>query len=262
MIYKITTLSLVWAAILITVHSLPAAAQERITDEDEARAIFEEVDERRNSVETETATMEMVITDDRGRTRSRTMQSWSRTEEGIANSLIIFTAPGNVRGTGFLSVTEDNNTTQRLYLPSVGRIQVIGSGERGDRFMGSDFTYEDLGDQNPENYEFEWLEEYADYFKIRASKPDSDQYSHIEFDIEKETYAVRTIHYYNSQGEKIKRLEAEQFEQLTDRLVSPSKMTMYDLREDRNTVITWSDREINADIEEWRFTERGLRRGI
>ncbi|TVR36418.1 MAG: outer membrane lipoprotein-sorting protein, partial [Balneolaceae bacterium] len=61
---------------------------------------------------------------------------------------------------------------------------------------------------------------------------------------------------------QIKRLEAEQFEQITDRLWSPSKMTMYDLREDRKTEITWSNREINTSIEDWRFTERGLRRGI
>ena len=241
---------------------LSASAQNRISDENQARSIFEEVDNRRNSIQTETATMDMVITDNRGRTRSRTMQSWNLNGDDAANSLIIFTAPGNVRGTGFLSVSENGNTTQRLYLPTVGRIQVIGSGERGDQFMGSDFTYEDLGDQDPESYEFEWLEEYSDYYKIRANKPDSDQYAYIEFDIEKETYALRTIHYYNEEGNQIKRLEAEQFEQLTDSLRSPLKMTMYDLREDRNTVITWSNREINTDIEEWRFTERGLRRGI
>lgn len=253
---------LITALTIITCTWHPALAQERITNEDRARSIFEEVDNRRNSIQTETSTMEMVITDDRGRTRSRTMQSWSQTGEDITKSLIIFTAPGNVRGTGFLSVTENGSTSQRLYLPTVGRIQVIGSGERGDRFMGSDFTYEDLGDQDPDSYEFEWLEEYPEYYKIRANKPESDQYAHIEFEIEKETYAVRTIHYYDTEGEQIKRLEAEQFEQLTDSLRSPSKMTMFDLREDRNTVITWSDREINADIEDWRFTERGLRRGI
>jgi len=60
----------------------------------------------------------------------------------------------------------------------------------------------------------------------------------------------------------IKRLEAEGIEQISDNLWSPSKMTMYDLRENRKTEITWSEREINSSIEEWRFTERGLRRGI
>jgi outer membrane lipoprotein-sorting protein len=250
--------------LLLAVNTIcnPSIAQNRITDEEQARAIFEEVDDRRATLESETALMNMTITDDRGRTRNRTMQSWNRNDGDITESLIIFTEPGNVRGTGFLSVNEGGSSTQRLYLPAVGRIQVIGSAERGDRFMGSDFTYEDLGDQDPDSYEFEWLEEYEDYYKIRATKPDSDQYAFIEFEVTAETYTVRTIYYYNDQGELIKRLEADDFQQLTDSLWSPSKMTMYDLREGRNTEITWSDRQVNASIEDWRFTERGLRRGI
>lgn len=238
------------------------SAQERITDEEQARSIFEEVDDRRNSIESETAKMEMVITDPRGRTRSRTMQSWNLVDGDNNKSLIIFSDPGNVRGTGFLSVREDGSTQQRLFLPSVGRIQTIGSSERGDRFMGSDFTYEDLGDQDPDDYEFEWLEEHEDYYLVRASKPDSDQYAYVEFEILKEKYALQKIHYYDEDDNQIKRLEAENLEEITDQLWSPTKMTMYDLREDRKTEITWSDREINSTIEDWRFTERGLRRGI
>ncbi len=237
-------------------------AQERITDEGEARAIFEEVDDRRNSIETETAVMTMVITDTRGRTRSRTLQSWVQHSGDDTKNLIIFSDPGNVRGTAFLSLNEDGSQSQRLYLPSVGRIQTISSAERGDRFMGSDFTYEDLGDQNPDDYEFEWFETNESSYTIRASKPDSDQYAYLEFEVTKETFALKTIRYFDDSDSMIKRLEAEDFEQITDRLWSPRKMIMYDLREDRKTEITWSERQINEPIEEWRFTERGLMRGL
>jgi hypothetical protein len=262
MIKNGTFIFLLFMLILLCISAELAVSQERITNEDEARAIFEEVDNRRKSIESEMAVMEMIITDHRGRTRSRTMNSWSRSGKDESSNLIIFSDPGNVRGTGFLTVTENGNTNQRLFLPSVGRIQVIGSSERGDRFMGSDFTYEDLGDQDPDSYQFEWFEEYEDFYRIRALKPDSDQYAYIEFEIRKESYTLETIHYFDSAGNEIKRLEAEEFEQLTDNLLSPSKMTMYDLREDRKTEITWKNREVNSTIEDWRFTERGLRRGI
>lgn len=252
-------LSLLFVTLSITTF---IQAQERITEPDEARIIFEEVDDRRSSVQTEKAKMEMVITDSRDRTRSRTMESWTMNDGNTTKSLIIFSDPGNVRGTGFLSVNEDGSQTQRLYLPSVGRIQTIGSAERGDRFMGSDFTYEDLGDQDPDNYEFEWLEIGETHYTIRATKPDSEQYAYIEFEIIKDKYALETIRYFNKENEMIKRLEAEDIEQVSDRLWSPSKMTMYDLLEDRKTEIRWSEREFNASIEDWRFTERGLRRGI
>lgn len=246
----------------IVIFTAASTAQERITDEMEARAIFEEVDNRRNSIQSETSVMEMVITDNRGRTRSRTMQSWIKNDDDDTSSLIVFSAPGNVRGTAFLSVNEAGNTTQRLYLPSVGRIQTIGSAERSDRFMGSDFTYEDLGDQNPDDYEFEWLEEHEEIYLIKANKPGSDQYSYVKFEIIKDTYALKTVHYFDADGNQIKRLEADQFEEISEGFWSPAKMTMFDLREDRKTEIRWSDREVNSSIEEWRFSERGLRRGI
>lgn len=240
----------------------PLHGQERITDEDEARSVFDEVEERRNSIQTEWAVLEMIITDSRDRNRTREMQSWSRTQNGDTDNLIIFSEPASVRGTGFLTVSENGEETQRLYLPSVGRIQVIGAAEQGDRFMGSDFTYEDLGDQDSDDYDFEWLDVGEDIYTVKATKPGSDQYSSVEFDIRKETYALETVRYYSEDEEIIKRLEAENFEQITDVLWSPQKMTMYDLRENRNTTLTWKERDINTDIPDWRFTVRGLRRGI
>lgn len=238
------------------------SAQERITDEEEARAVFDEVEERRSSIDTEFSILEMVITDSRGRTRTRVMQSWTRNTDDNTDNLIIFSEPATVRGTGFLSVDENGDETQRLYLPSIGRIQVISAAEQGDQFMGSDFTYEDLGDQDPDDYKFQWLETGEIHHTVRATKPNSDQYAFVEFEIRKDTYALETVRYFNKSEELIKRLEAENFEQITEVLQSPRKMTMFDLREDRKTELTWQEREINADIPDWRFTVRGLRRGI
>lgn len=248
--------------LILLFTSCPLLAQERITDEPGARTVFDEVEKRRNSIQTERAVLDMVITDSRGRTRNRTMQSWSRTQNENTDNLIIFSEPASVRGTGFLTVHENGNEVQRLYLPSIGRMQVISAAEQNDQFMGSDFTYEDLGDQNPDDYEFQWLETGETLYTIGATKPGSDQYAFVEFDIQNDTYALETVRYYNEREEIIKRLETENFEQLTDVLWSPGKMTMYDLREDRKTELTWQKREINTEIPDWRFTIRGLRRGI
>lgn len=256
------TLKSLFITCFASLVAITAFAQDRITNEEEARSIFEKVEERRASISTETAVMEMTIADSRGRTRNRSMRMWGRTEGDNSSSLIVFSDPGNVRGTAFLTIRQNGESSQKLYLPSIGRVQTISAGERGDRFMGSDFTYEDLGDQQAEDYEFVWLEEQDSTYRIRANKPDSDQYDYVEFFIDRERYTLNEIHYFNSNDEMIKRLEAESFEQVTDELWLPSKMTMYDLREDRNTEITWSEREINISIPAWRFSERGLRRGI
>lgn len=254
--------SILFLILLIFSLSSTVQAQNRVTDPDQARSIFEEMDNRRNSIETEKADLQMVITDSRGRTRNRTLQSWSENEGDNSKSLILFSEPGNVRGTGFLNIDEDGNQTQRLFLPSIGRIQTISSSERGDAFMGSDFTYEDLGSQNSEDFTFEWIEFNDQYYTLRATAKDSEQYSSIEFDILRNTYSIKTVRYFDPSDLMIKRLEADLFEQLSDIHWSPSKMTMFDLRQDRKTELTWSNRETNIQIEEWRFTERGLRRGL
>lgn len=249
-------------ALLLLSFTPAIQSQNRVTDSDQARSIFEEMENRRNSIETEKAELQMVITDSRGRTRNRTLQSWSENDGDDSKSLIVFSAPGNVRGTGFLSIDEDGNQTQRLFLPSIGRIQTISSSERGDQFMGSDFTYEDLGSQNSDDFVFDWLETGDQTYTIRATALDSKQYASIEFDISRDTYSIETVRYFDPSNQMIKKLETDDFEQLSDNHWSPSKMTMYDLREDRKTELTWSNRETNVQIEDWRFTERGLRRGL
>lgn len=247
---------------LIFTFTITVQSQERVTDSAQARAIFEEMEERRNSIQTERAELLMIITDSRGRTRNRTLQSWSENDGDNSKSLIVFSEPGNVRGTGFLSIDEDGNQTQRLYLPSIGRIQTISSSERGDSFMGSDFTYEDLGSQNSEDFEFEWLEHNDQHYTLRAVALDSEQYTSIEFDILRERYTIKEVRYFDQSNRMIKRLEADDFIPLSDSYWSPSTMTMFDLREDRKTELSWSNRETNIQIEDWRFTERGLRRGL
>lgn len=254
---------------------------ERVTDPEAARSIFEELERRQNSITREKARMNMVITDTRGRTRNRSMVMWSSFGEQTERSLTVFDDPANVRGTAFLSLRVDEIRTQKLYLPAVGRIQTITSAERGDRFMGSDFTYEDLGDQNADEYEFLWLETHDDHYRIHASKPDSDQYTSLEFMIDRETYALREIFYFNEQSDApadpkrdqpeknqpvkpqpVKHLKAEDFRPITDIYVAPFRMTMVDLRENRNTMITWTERDTEAEVPDWRFTDRGLRRGL
>lgn len=237
-------------------------SQERTTDPDQARTVFKEMEDRRSSISTETAQVQMVITDSRNRTRERTFQSWSQYEDGDSKTLIIFEQPGNIRGTGFLNTDENGIRTQRLFLPSVGRIQTISSSERGDRFMGSDFTYEDLDTQYADDYDFEWLETGTTLYTIRASKMESDQYAYLEFDIDRNTYTATEIRYFDSNETMIKQLISEDFEQVSDLLWSPAKMTMFDLLEKRHTELLWIQREINVPVESWKFTERGLRRGI
>ena len=67
--------------------------------------------------------------------------------------LIRFTYPNDIRGTGFLVWEHPNSDDERfLYLPSLGRVRRIAGTEAQESFVGSDFTYEDIGGREFDDY--------------------------------------------------------------------------------------------------------------
>jgi hypothetical protein len=69
--------------------------------------------------------------------------------------LIRFTYPNDIRGTGFLVWEHPKSDDERfLYLPSLGRVRRIAGSEAQESFVGSDFTYEDIGGREFEDYAY------------------------------------------------------------------------------------------------------------
>lgn len=202
----------------------------------------------------------MTIYDPRGRTRNREMISYAYDQGNQEKTLLVFQEPANVRGTAFLTLSEGASDVQKLYLPALSKIQTITASQQGDRFMGSDFTYEDLGNQDPSEYEFELLSEEGNTAVLKAVKTNDSQYAYIKFYVDTERYVLDKAEYFNEEDEMIKRLETSDYTNQYENIWLANSMTMYDLREDRRTELTWSNRTVNQSIPDWRFTERGLRR--
>lgn len=228
----------------------------------EARRIFEELDRRRSTAKYETAKMTMVIQNARGRTRTRELLTWSVNRDDVTKQLVFFESPADVRNTGLLTITEDGNESQTIFLPAVGRAQSIGSAQRSDRFMGSDFTYEDLGQQNPELFDFEIISQIGDIILLEAVPRHESQYEKIHFHIRQENYVLAKAEYFNSSGTIFKRLELASHEILEDDSWRPGHMVMFDLENNTKTELTWEERTINEPVPDFFFTERQLRRGI
>lgn len=249
--------------LLLSLLLAPALlVSQNLKSDPEARKVFEEVEERRNRIMYEKSDMQMIIYDSRGNTRERQIHSFQYNEGDISNSLLIFEEPANVRGTGFLTISKGTEEVQKLYLPALGRIQIISASEKSDRFMGSDFTYEDLGDQDPDDYIFAMQSERDSSYVLKAEKKEESQYHYLYFYVDPERYVLQRVEYFNEEGVIIKRLEASGHKKVLDEVWRPGTMVMYDLRNGRKTELTWSNRIINDPIPGWRFTERGLKRGL
>ena len=76
--------------------------------------------------------------------------------------LIRFTYPNDIRGTAFLVWEHPQGDDERfLYLPSLGRVRRIAGSEAQESFVGSDFSYEDIGGRELEDYTYALVDENA-----------------------------------------------------------------------------------------------------
>ena len=67
---------------------------------------------------------------------------------GQVSSLIRFLEPGDISGTGLLTIDPAvGDSDQWVYLPAMQRVRRIASDRKGGRFVGSDYYFEDLRDR-------------------------------------------------------------------------------------------------------------------
>ena len=81
--------------------------------------------------------LDVTVVDKRGGEASRTMEVW---QKGTHKRMVRLTAPARLAGVSLL-LSED---TVHLYLPAYGRARRVIGEQRGDAFLGTDFSVEDL----------------------------------------------------------------------------------------------------------------------
>ena len=85
--------------------------------------------------------------------------------------LIRFTYPNDIKNTGFLVWEHPKEDDERfLYLPALGRVRRIAGSETQESFVGSDFTYEDIGGRQLEDYTYRLFDAPAEWTAPDGSK--------------------------------------------------------------------------------------------
>jgi len=116
------------------------AASGQLTGQELAQKVFDR--DRGKNAE---ATAQMVLINKNGTKRVRHLITKRLETSGLERQLIRFTVPAEIEGTGFLTVEKPGwKTEQFLYLPALKRTRRIVSSQKSQRFVNSDFTYEDL----------------------------------------------------------------------------------------------------------------------
>ncbi|MEY8215427.1 MAG: outer membrane lipoprotein-sorting protein [Colwellia sp.] len=121
----------------------------------------------------------MTMTDRRGKERVRTARVYRKDFDGSKKTAIFYKSPSNIKGTGLLTYdykASDKDDDQWLYLPSMRKIRRVSASDRGDHFLGTDFTFEDIkndGKVDSNDYKFSTVGiEYIDgvkTYRVKAS---------------------------------------------------------------------------------------------
>lgn len=107
--------------------------------------------------------LEITLTDRRGREKSRQAVVVRESRDDARVTRITYTEPKAIRDTAFLS--HDFHETARddsrwFYTPALRKDRRVPASDRGDYFLGTDFTYEDIQSEfkfSPDDYRFERL---------------------------------------------------------------------------------------------------------
>ncbi|MEA1973387.1 MAG: outer membrane lipoprotein-sorting protein, partial [Candidatus Cloacimonadota bacterium] len=106
----------------------------------------------RDTGEDQTADLTMSLINSRGDERVREIKQYLKDFGKMEKKIMFFVAPADVYNTSFMNWSYDEDgkdDDQWIYLPALKRVKRISSDSKSDYFMGSDFTYDDLGDRQP-----------------------------------------------------------------------------------------------------------------
>ncbi len=92
----------------------------------------------------------MSLINSRGDERVREIKQYLKDFDDMEKKIMFFVSPADVRNTSFMNWSYDKagkDDDQWIYLPALKKVKRISSDSKSDYFMGSDFTYDDLGDR-------------------------------------------------------------------------------------------------------------------
>ena len=252
--------------ILMIAALLCAAAQ---MDAQTGRDIIQRVKDRPDG-NTRYAEMQLTLVKKNGDKRERKMVSWAMDEGKDTKKIMFFTYPGDVKGTGFLTWDYDQagkEDDKWLYLPAMKKTRRIsGSSSKTDYFMGTDFTYDDMGGRSVDEDKHTLLrEETRDGHKcwvVESVPNDSHEvYSRKVTWIRQDSDTGVYCEFYDKLG-KLHRVMTVTDLQKVEGFWTVMKMEMKNVQSGHSTQITVSEPKYDIKVDKSLFTVAKLEKGL
>lgn len=225
------------------------------------------VDEREDGDDSK-AVVEMTLINHRGKKRIREMISYRKDYGKDAKKLMYFKKPFDVKGTSFLSWEwddPDKDDDKWLYMPALRKVRRISGKSTNDYFMGSDFTYDDMGKRNVEedthNLMGEEIINDSSCWKIESVPLEKDAcYDKKILWVKKDAKVVIKAEYFDGGG-LIKTFTVKDLK-LHNNIWTIFEMEMKNTRENHITVMKISNVEYNIGVKDSFFQVATISRGV
>lgn len=206
--------------------------------------------------------MTIVLTSRTGSSRTLTVHSVRKGED---KQIIWFLAPADDRGVAFMKIEyEDREDEMRMWLPGFKRMRRISSSKKGESFMGSDLSYEDMTTRALDEYVYElmgedtldgepvWILESTPKPELRSS------YSRIVSRVRQSDITPIKEEYYDRAGKLLKVRTME----LTEKkgYTIPVHMFVKNVQKEHTTELIFENIELDTGVKDDLFHERNLRR--
>lgn len=164
------------------------------------------------------------------------------------------------------SYDDEQADDQWIYLPAIKRTKRISSDSKSDYFMGSDFTYDDLGDRKLDDDNHKLLREEKmngkDCYVVESIAEEEEyMYSKTTTWIDKTNFIGVQKEFYDEDGDLLKILSIKEFQEISGFLII-SNSEMKNVQKEHSTSIVLSNIKINTNISVSTFSERMMMRGI
>jgi len=220
--------------------------------------------------------LKMTLIDRRGKTRERETIGYRKYYGEEKRSVLFYKSPTNIKGTAFLTYdypNPDKSDDQWLYLPALRKTRRISASDRGDYFLGTDFTYEDIKlETKLGRDDYHWTIVGSDTVNgnkvyllqgipINEETADELGYGKIISYIDPEIWISRKGEFWDTRMNRLKTIQIKEITKI-DGIWTPLRLEAVNHKTGHQTIFEFYDVDYETTVPDRLFTEQALRRGV
>ena len=217
---------------------------------------------------TSSYTATMTLTDKKGKVRTREVFMRSKDYGDTTKSVICFTTPKDVAGVAYLMFEYDDESKDSdnwLYMPAMKKVRRISGSGKSDDFMGTDFTYEDIGERGLAKDTFTLLSEEtvagSKCYKVEAVAKDKTEKNPRRIVwIRADNFMMVKAEFYDRQNRLQRELTCSDIKQV-DGYWTTGRMFIRNVQKEHSTTLEMKNVRYDIQIDDSIFTVSALERG-